>query len=111
MAPDSENGAVWINQDAWFSLGKFNPGRQDTYDLHTNGNGVYVLVLEGGAESVAADRKGRVGEHWSARPGSNYSEPSASPPMNHVKSVRRVMEELALEYADTIEQLDEFAEG
>jgi hypothetical protein len=31
--------------------------------------------------------------------------------MNHVKSVRTVMEELGLEYADTIEQLDEFAEG
>jgi len=31
--------------------------------------------------------------------------------MNHVKSVRTVMEEFAVEYADTMEQLDEFAEG
>jgi len=31
--------------------------------------------------------------------------------MNHVKSVRSVMEEFALEYADTMERLDELAEG
>ena len=31
--------------------------------------------------------------------------------MNHVKSVRTVMEELALEYADTMERLDDLAEG
>jgi len=49
---------VWINQDAWLSLGKFNPRRQDTYDLHSDRNGVYVLVLEGGAE-VAGERLGR----------------------------------------------------
>jgi hypothetical protein len=29
--------------------------------------------------------------------------------LNHVKSVRTVMEEFALEYADTMEQLDELA--
>ena len=31
--------------------------------------------------------------------------------MNHVKSVRTVMEELAHEYADTMERLDDLAEG
>ena len=31
--------------------------------------------------------------------------------MNHVKSVRTVMEEFAVEYADTMERLDRFAEG
>jgi len=31
--------------------------------------------------------------------------------MNHVKSVRAVMEEFALEYADTMERLDQLAEG
>ena len=31
--------------------------------------------------------------------------------MNHVKSVRTVMEEFALEYADTMEQLDSLAAG
>ena len=31
--------------------------------------------------------------------------------MNHVKSVRHVMEDFAVEYADTMEQLDELADG
>ena len=58
LAPDSEGGAMCINQDAWFSLGNFNAGRRDTYRLHTPGNGVYVFVLEGGAE-VAGERLDR----------------------------------------------------
>ena len=31
--------------------------------------------------------------------------------MNHTKSVRTVMEELGVEYADTMERLDEWAEN
>jgi redox-sensitive bicupin YhaK (pirin superfamily) len=58
VAPDYEDGAVWINQDAWFSLGHFSAGRRETYHPHTNRNGVYVFVLEGGAE-FAGERIGR----------------------------------------------------
>jgi len=58
VAPDSENGAVWINQDAWFSLGNFSGGRREAHHLHSDGNGVYVFVLEGGAE-VAGERLGQ----------------------------------------------------
>jgi redox-sensitive bicupin YhaK (pirin superfamily) len=57
-APDSEGGAMWINQDAWISLGNFNAGRRDTYRLHAEVNGVYVFVIEGGAE-VAGERLDR----------------------------------------------------
>jgi redox-sensitive bicupin YhaK (pirin superfamily) len=46
VAPDDTN-AVWINQDAWFSLGKFSKGLSTTYQLHKEGNGVYVFVLNG----------------------------------------------------------------
>jgi len=45
-APDDAN-AVWINQDAWFSLGNFSKDLSVTYDLHTKENGVYVFVLTG----------------------------------------------------------------
>jgi len=31
--------------------------------------------------------------------------------MNHVKSVRTVIEEMAVEYADTMGRLDDWAEG
>jgi redox-sensitive bicupin YhaK (pirin superfamily) len=46
VAPDDAS-AVWINQDAWFSLGKFSKDLATTYQLHKEGNGVYVFVLNG----------------------------------------------------------------
>jgi NAD(P)H-dependent flavin oxidoreductase YrpB (nitropropane dioxygenase family) len=42
---------------------------------------------------------------------SNYFVGQIVGSMNHVKSVRTVMEEFAQEYADTMERLDEWAEG
>ena len=46
VAPDNEN-AIWINQDAWFSLGKLDKGFSTFYQLHKEGNGVYVFVIDG----------------------------------------------------------------
>jgi redox-sensitive bicupin YhaK (pirin superfamily) len=48
VAPDDAN-ALWINQDAWFSLGNFSEGFETTYNLHKKENGVYVFVIEGSA--------------------------------------------------------------
>ena len=42
---------------------------------------------------------------------SNYFVGPIVGSMNHTKSVRTVMEELASEYADTMERLDEWAEN
>jgi hypothetical protein len=47
VASDNDK-ALWINQDAWFSLGEFNKGDKNTYDLYREGHGVYLFVLEGG---------------------------------------------------------------
>ena len=41
---------MWVNQDAWFNLGKFTKGGSDQYKIQKNGNGVYVFVLEGEVE-------------------------------------------------------------
>ena len=49
VAPDDE-AAVWINQDAWFSLGTLKAGFETTYKLHQQGSGVYAFVIEGDAE-------------------------------------------------------------
>jgi hypothetical protein len=46
VAPDDEN-ALWINQDAWFSLGNFNAGFSTKYQVKKPGNGVYVFVING----------------------------------------------------------------
>lgn len=46
VAPDDAN-AVYINQDAWFSLGKFDKDFNTTYSFHKKENGVYAFVLSG----------------------------------------------------------------
>lgn len=43
----SDDNAVHIHQDAWFSLGKLKKGTTLTYDIHKKGNGIYAFVLDG----------------------------------------------------------------
>lgn len=50
LSPNPEDAGVWIHQDAWFHLGKFEAGATDTYTLKKDGNGVYIFVLEGEVE-------------------------------------------------------------
>lgn len=47
VSPEKDGGALWINQDAWFSLGKLQPGATVDYALNKNTNGVYAFVIEG----------------------------------------------------------------
>ena len=44
-APDDEG--VWIHQNAWFHLGKFDKGVEKEYNLKASGNGVYAFILSG----------------------------------------------------------------
>ena len=38
---------MWINQDAWFSLGNLSKGFAGEYAVKKTTNGVYVFVIEG----------------------------------------------------------------
>lgn len=49
VAPDNDN-ALWINQDAWFSLIDLEPGKSLQYDLHQSENGVYAFVIDGAVQ-------------------------------------------------------------
>ncbi|MCK6612524.1 MAG: pirin family protein [Bacteroidia bacterium] len=49
LSPSAEDEGVWIHQDAWFHLGKFDTGKKATYSLKKKGNGVYVFLLSGKA--------------------------------------------------------------
>lgn len=42
--------ALWINQDAFLSLGSFKGGTEIVYDIKHSGNGVYLFVLSGEVE-------------------------------------------------------------
>ena len=46
VAPDDAN-AVWINQNAWFTLGNLDRTITSHYTLHDTKSGVYVFVLKG----------------------------------------------------------------
>ena len=46
VAPDDEH-AVWINQDAWFSLANLSNGFTVDYTVHKKNNGVYAFVIKG----------------------------------------------------------------
>lgn len=47
LSPNAEDEGVWIHQDAWFNLGKFDTGVSTTYNLKKEGNGIYAFILAG----------------------------------------------------------------
>lgn len=47
LSPDKDDDGVWIYQDAWFHLGRFEAGVEINHPLKKEGNGVYVFVIKG----------------------------------------------------------------
>jgi quercetin 2,3-dioxygenase len=47
----AEKGPVWINQDAYFSLGNFTKGQKIEYHKYIPTNLVYTFVISGSIES------------------------------------------------------------
>ncbi|MES2620642.1 MAG: pirin family protein, partial [Bacteroidota bacterium] len=47
LSPNADDAGVWIHQDAWFHLGKFDNGISTEYVINKKGNGVYAFVLSG----------------------------------------------------------------
>jgi hypothetical protein len=52
---DNNNGAIWINQDAWFSQCDFGTGQTGSYRIKREGNGAYFFVIKG-AVTIADER-------------------------------------------------------
>lgn len=45
---DKNDGhALWLNQQTYFSLGKFNTTKEITYNLHAQNHGAYIFVIKG----------------------------------------------------------------
>lgn len=47
LSPNADDEGVWIHQDAWFHLGKFDKDFTTEYNIKRKGNGVYVFVIKG----------------------------------------------------------------
>jgi len=50
LSPNPEDAGVWIHQDAWFHMGRFDAGTTADYTIKKPGNGLYVFVLNGTLE-------------------------------------------------------------
>lgn len=61
LSPDKSDAGVWIYQDAWFHLGKFDNGLKTDYTLKRKGNGVYVFVIKGSIQVNGQDLAERDG--------------------------------------------------
>ncbi len=49
VSPEKSDNTLWINQDAWLSIGKFEKETNVKYHVNKTGNGVFVFIIEGGA--------------------------------------------------------------
>lgn len=47
IAPDKSADTLWLNQDAWFSLGKFDAGKTVDITAKKAGTGSYLFLLSG----------------------------------------------------------------
>ena len=47
LSPEPNDEGVWVHQDAWFHLGRFERGVSARYTIKEHGNGVYAFVIAG----------------------------------------------------------------
>jgi len=47
LSPNPEDEGVWIHQEAWFHMGKFDQNFKTEYLIKKPGNGVYAFVIKG----------------------------------------------------------------
>jgi quercetin 2,3-dioxygenase len=47
VSPNQDDEGVWVHQNAWFSLGKFDKDFETKYDIKAKENGVYAFVIKG----------------------------------------------------------------
>jgi hypothetical protein len=56
VSPDGKDNSLWINQQAWFSLGVFSPETTFSYQMKKPGNLLYLFVISGelnvGSETI-----------------------------------------------------------
>src|SRR4030095_5854803 len=51
VSPEKNNSALWINQDAYFSLGSLEKNATVKYNIQHKENGLYIFVLNGSVET------------------------------------------------------------
>jgi redox-sensitive bicupin YhaK (pirin superfamily) len=49
VSPNPTDDGTWIHQDAWISLAEVDENTDLNYGIKRNGNGAYIMVIEGSA--------------------------------------------------------------
>lgn len=47
VSPNGAEESLWIHQDAWLSMGTFDNESEFTYSVHSKGNGVFAMIVDG----------------------------------------------------------------
>ncbi len=47
ISPVKSDETLWINQNAYFTLGSLEKGINESYKIKSNGNGIYIFVIKG----------------------------------------------------------------
>ena len=47
LVSPNEANTMWLHQDTYFSIASLDKNQELGYKLHTNGNGVYIFLIEG----------------------------------------------------------------
>lgn len=47
LSPDKNDAGVWIYQDAWFHIGRFDHNIKTNYQFKDKANGLYIFVIKG----------------------------------------------------------------
>lgn len=61
VSPNANDNGVWIHQEAWFHLGRFDKDFSLEYVLKKKGNGVYIFLLTGAVSVDGAELNHRDG--------------------------------------------------
>jgi quercetin 2,3-dioxygenase len=61
VSPERSADSMWINQDAYFSIGRLDENVSLDYNLKTKGNGVYAFLIDGKVTVAGNDLEKRDG--------------------------------------------------
>ena len=63
LSPNPGDEGVWIHQDAWFHMGRFDKDISVDYSLKKKDNGIYVFVINGSVQidDVTLDKRDGLG--------------------------------------------------
>lgn len=61
LSPDPGDEGVWIYQNAWFHLGRFDKGFTAEYKIKSSGDGVYAFIISGNISIGNQELKSRDG--------------------------------------------------